>query len=115
MDQITTFSFHYHKGVAAHDRPFAIGIALQSLTLAGRFPFRAWTVEAVGPRGGVISTMTTLLDAAGNTHVIDLADARGVIAVILEMLRPCRSVANLWARTFISQHTRRMRIIATHK
>ena len=62
-----------------------------------------------------IGTMTTLLNAPGNTHMIDLADARGVIAVILEMLRPRRSVANLWARTFISQNTCRMRIIATHK
>ncbi len=51
-------------------------------------------------------------NAAGHPHVIDLADAGGIVAGVLEMLGPGRPRAEGRSRARVAQHSRRMRVIA---
>ena len=59
--------------------------------------------------------MAAFFDSAGNAHVENLAHAGRVIAVILEMLRPGRSVAYLRPRIFVSHGVDGMWIVAAHE
>ena len=115
MHKIIALGFHHYKRVAAHHRPFTIRIALQRLTLARRTPFRAWAVVAFVPGSGVIRAVPTLLDTAGHAHVIYLAHARSVIAVIHEILTPRGAIADLRSRTLVAQQPRGVRIIPAHE
>ena len=115
MHKIIALGFHHHKRVSAHHRPFTVWIALQGLAFTRRAPFRAGAVVAFVPGSGVIRAVPTLLDTAGHAHVIYLAHARSVIAVIHEMLAPRGAIADLRSRTLVAQHPRGMRIIPAHE
>ena len=59
--------------------------------------------------------MPALLDATGHAHVVNLTHARGVIAVVHEMLAPRGAITDLRPRALVTQHPRGMRIISAHE
>ena len=59
--------------------------------------------------------MTTLLDAAGDAHVVNLADPGTVVAVVLEVLRPSDAIPDLRTRALVAQGPGRVRVIPRHE
>jgi hypothetical protein len=111
MNQVITIGFDNNKGVSANDWFFAIWVSLQRLAIAGCFPFGALTIESLGPGYGIVGTVSATLNAAGHAHVVNLADPSRIVAIVLEVLRPSRPVADLGARTLVSQYARCVRIV----
>src|SRR4051812_40838360 len=102
MNEVVAVGFDDDEGVAANDGLFTVGIAFERFARAGGLPFGAGAVEFLGPGSWVVRTVTVVVvaavaaffDATGDAHVIDLANAGGVIAGVFEVLRPGGTAAD---------------------
>ncbi len=112
VDQVITFGFHHHKSVASHNGPLAVRVALQGLTLAGCFPFGPRAVVPLTPGKRIVCPVASFLDATRHAHVKHFAHSRGVVAVVLEVLRPGRAIADGLARCLVPQDSRGVGIVA---
>ena len=115
VHEVIPVGFHDHEGVAAHGRLLAIGIVLQGFPVTRSSPFGALAVEPLRPGSLVVRPVTALLYANGYSHVIDLAHACGIVAVVFEMLRPGDPIPNRRPWTLVAQHPNRVRIITGQK
>ena len=99
MNHVVAIRFDYDKSVAAFYGEGAVRISFQGFSGSGSSPLGTRTVESFSPGSFVIGAMASLFDSAGYAHVEDLADAGGIVAIVLKMLGPHWSIANL--RTWI--------------
>ena len=123
VGEVIALGLNHDEGVSTHDRFLTVGISLERFAGARRLPFRAEAVEPLRPRQRIVGAVSAVVDAgiktflhsARHPHMIDLADARGVVPRILEMLRPGCAVTDRLTRTGVAQHARRVRVIARHE
>ena len=111
MDQIIAVGGYHHECVSTDCTLLAISIPFQRFAFACCFPLWASTVKAFRPRSGIIGPVTSVFDVNWYSHVKYFAHTGRVIARIFKRLRPSRPITGCRARTVVTLHARRVRII----
>ena len=123
VNEVVPFRLNNDKRIPADNRLLSVGISFERLADTSRLPLRTGTIESLGPRERVVSSVVEIrvdrfvlvLNTSRYAHVVDLADARGVVTVVLEVLCPSGAITDLWPRSLVTQHTGCVRIVARHE